>query len=126
MKQIAYTMSVTDGREESWTEDITAVVPDKQTELEHAQGIMKRFNDYLQKGEKPREVLIVRALKRLKPGMQLNHNWGKHSLVTQSGGYDIMKCSQCGALGKRHGLQGFTVIDRKYVRYENNCPNKKV
>ncbi|MFA5934965.1 MAG: hypothetical protein WC827_03720 [Candidatus Paceibacterota bacterium] len=118
-------MSVTDGREESWTEDITAVVPDGQTEWEHAQEIMKRFNDYLQKGEHLREVLMIRVLKRLKPGMKLSHNWQKHSLVTQTGGFNIMKCSQCGAMGKRHSLQGFTVIDRKYAKYES-CPNKRV
>jgi hypothetical protein len=126
MKTLIYTMLVTNDKLLPWKEDIAESVTDDITHLTHAQRIIKRFNDYLQKGESLRRVIMVRPLHRLKPGMSLKHQWEKHFLVTQAGGFDVMKCRVCGAMGKRHGLQGFTVIDKKYAKYEHNCPNKRI
>lgn len=32
------------------------------------------------------------------------HNWLKHSLVTTEGGFDWMRCQECGCFGRRYGL----------------------
>lgn len=33
-----------------------------------------------------------------------SHDWHKESLVTESEGYDIVRCTACDIFGKRHGL----------------------
>lgn len=33
-----------------------------------------------------------------------SHDWHKESLVTESEGYDIVRCTVCEIYGKRHGL----------------------
>lgn len=38
------------------------------------------------------------------------HDWQKHSMVTESGGFDWMKCEECGVWGKRYNPQTVEVV----------------
>ncbi|WP_413460715.1 hypothetical protein [Herbaspirillum huttiense] len=38
------------------------------------------------------------------PGNECAHQWEKKSLVTQTGGYDVMICRKCGTETQRFGL----------------------
>lgn len=126
MKDVAFTMLLSEkGSDETWTEDIVCVLEKNETPYDRAKKILNDFNAYLRIGERPRVLIAVRLMKERKPGMFLKHNWVKKSAVTQSGGYDVMECTQCGATGKRHGLGAWTIIDKKYLKYEFSCPNTK-
>ena len=65
----------------------------------------------------PRRVLMVETEPLLQEG-PTKHQWGKTNLFTvipNSGAlYDIMKCSECGITGKRHGLNETINRDRQY------------
>lgn len=39
------------------------------------------------------------------------HNMLKENLVTLKGGYDILKCSKCGAKGKRYGVSEYLTVN---------------
>ena len=40
-----------------------------------------------------------------------DHDWFKHSLVTEDGGFDWMKCTKCDWYGKRFGVGQHGVTD---------------
>lgn len=52
--------------------------------------------------------------------MDCAHDWAKHSMVTQDGGYDWMMCSICGCFGKRFGLGQFGVTELQSTRPISN------
>lgn len=85
-------------------EPVTALAPDYVDALEHAQHLINYFNSSLRPGDAPRTLHFVRPLFDGKGDGTRPHDWQKHSLVTERGGYDLYKCSQCGKMGKRHGL----------------------
>lgn len=51
---------------------------------------------------------------------ECTHEWTKHSMVTQEGGYDWMKCDLCGCFGKRYGLGQFGVTELQSTRPISN------
>jgi len=123
MKRTDFAMLINDlTGGESWVENISCVLDPGESVYDRAKRIIRDYNAYLQPQESPRRVISTRVLK--KSTEFLRHVWEKKSLVSQKGGYDIMQCKHCGSTGKRHGLMGFTIIDREFIKYEHNCPAK--
>lgn len=127
MKQLSYTMKVKhEGKadSEAWEEKNTAHVENDVTAEEHAKAIVEMFNHTLRPRERPRE--FVEIVNDDAGNAKAQHVWEKVSLVTEKGGYDKMKCSVCGATGKRHGLgQNGVTVDTKFKKYGFFCPGKK-
>jgi hypothetical protein len=127
MKMINYVMKVnyaaaTDDSS-AWDEPMSEVVEDNVTAEEHAQSIVDFFNRTLRPGERPRKLVSVTETE-LKTKI-MPHQWEKVSLVTEKGGYDRMKCSNCGATGKRYGLGlSGVAIDNKYKKFAEGCEIK--
>ena len=115
MKQINYIAVIKEkGSNRQWTELVSDLVVDNMTNLQHAKFIIKRFNQFLKKGEVKRKVIRVRnTTKRAR----IKHDWQKTSLVTERGGFDKYKCSNCPATGKRYGLVTFVTPDKNFTIY---------
>ena len=88
------------------------VVEDHVTSEQHAQSIIDYFNSTLRPREQPRVLVSVVETENK---ATLSHNWVKHSLVTEKGGYDIYKCTQCKATGKKFGLSSGVTPDGKFT-----------
>ena len=115
MKTIVYKALIKEvGSDRTWVEEFSDLVVDDMDILQHCNFIIGRFNTTLRSGEKPRKVIRVRVIDR---PVNRRHDWKKVSLVTEKGGYDIYRCSYCGATGKRYGLAGFVTPDRKSTIY---------
>lgn len=79
-----------------------------------AEAILKSFNETLRPYEQPRTLHSVRHLPF---NGKAKHDWEKSNLVTIMKGihnYDTMKCRNCPATGKRHGLAAFVTLDAKF------------
>jgi len=115
MKQIDYKAIIIErGTKRKWVEVISDLVVDDMTNLRHAKFLIRRFNNSLEKGEKPRRVM--RTLNsEFKP--PISHNWGKVSFSIEKGGYYRYKCANCPATGKRHGTIAYVTPDRNYTIY---------
>lgn len=82
--------------------------------VEHSEALVERFNATLRPGETPR-VFTGKVRLLLGESVRL-HTWEKASLVTESGGYDRMRCTVCLATGKRYGLgQGGIKLDKGFT-----------
>ncbi|UBB15478.1 hypothetical protein [Comamonas odontotermitis] len=92
-----------------------------------AQETVAMFNATLRHGERPRTLLSVTIIDEGAAG--LPHTWQKQNLVTQSDGhgvFDIMKCAECGATGRRYGLSESITRSQAYrAKKWNNCPGSK-
>lgn len=89
--------------EESWSD-----IPPEE--------IIENFNNTLRPHEKARKLIDYEILEdnENKP-----HSWKKKSLVTQIKGdisFDIYRCTECGVTGKRFGIAGQIVLDKKYKK----------
>jgi hypothetical protein len=85
----------------AWSEAYNKPVSDAQ---KWAEATIDRFNDTLRSHEKPRVLLRVEVAPN---DERLQHDWRKSSLVTEVHGqrmFDRYRCTQCGATGKRHGV----------------------
>lgn len=102
------------GTNRTWTESFSAMVKDDVDEIDYCRWVVESFNNSLKPNEHPREILHVRNSSIKGP---ILHNWKKKSIVTEKGGYDIYQCSNCGALGKRHGLSSTVVADKKFTAF---------
>lgn len=90
-----------------------------------AKGIIAFWNDTLQPGEHPRELVSV-AVTEVNDSAKREHVWHKTNLVTveHRGQYfDIMTCDACGVTGRRYGVS-FIKRDRKFSakKYEFCTP----
>lgn len=97
-----------------------------QDPQEFAEGLINNFNDSLYPGSAPRELLSWKETEDATP-FRIRHDWEKTSLVTEAGGYDRMRCRNCGITGKRYGLGEAGVMrDRKFkhLRFED-CAKAK-
>lgn len=95
----------------SWEEDCVVEEGDPK---EKAQEIVDQFNS-----DRDAERVVLSA-KKIDDSKQ--HDWQKKSLVTERGGYDIYRCTGCGALGKRQGLNDYVAPDKGTPKY---CGEKK-
>lgn len=84
---------------------------------------LAHFNNTLRPHEKKRDFkrIIIQDTTH-----HYEHYFTKTSLVTESGGFDKMKCNHCGITGKRYGIGGGTTIDPKWKKNKKyiNCINK--
>lgn len=113
MKTINYIALIGEvGSDRIWKEPISDMVVDDMTILRHCQFIIERFNNTLRSKELPRKVISVRPTSKK---INRYHNWKKESIVTEKGGYDKYRCSNCGATGKRYGLASYVTPDRKFT-----------
>jgi len=103
-------------------ETINTMAEDNMTMELHGENLIKMFNNTAKPGEKKR--VFVGVLKSHEVG-NVNHVWEKASLVTERGGYDRMRCRNCEATGKRHGLSQTVIIDAKFKKIALSCPNTK-
>lgn len=103
-------------------ETINTMVEEKMTMEEHGENLIKMFNNTAKPGERKR--VFVGVLKSHGKG-DVHHVWEKASLVTERGGYDRMRCRNCEATGKRHGLSQTVIIDTKFKKIALSCPNTK-
>lgn len=133
MKKLSYKLTVkhiNDSDDKSWSEDYNEVVEDDMTAEQHGRNIIDFFNRTLRPFELER--VFVSAIETDNSSNNSNvkaafkHHWSKKSLVTQKGGFDIHECTNCGATGKRFGLQSTIAIDYKFRKYEFNCPMEKI
>jgi len=77
--------------------------------------IIQEFNNTLLPNERARKLIDYEILE----GENKPHTWRKTNLVTilRSGmQYDTYRCKECGATGKRFGLGGNIVLDKKYKK----------
>lgn len=88
--------------EQEWFEEVC---------VENPEQVIKNFNNTLHPGERPRK--LIAAIPILKGNGHKAHKWRKASLVTEAGGFDRYCCEDCGATGKRHGLNSYVVPDKK-------------
>lgn len=100
--------------ERKWTEEITTVLKENETIADNARNVIDHFNDTCRPNEPHRVFVIARPIATKG---NLKHNFQKHSLVTERGGYDIYKCTRCGATGKRHGLSSGITIDKRFTEF---------
>jgi hypothetical protein len=115
MKQISFKAFIKEqGTDRTWQEEFSDLVVDDMTPMQCAKFLIRRFNDTLRPGEKPREVVRVRSLE---VGVLKEHNWGKISFRSDDEGYYPYQCAACGATGKRHGSVNFITPDRKHTIY---------
>jgi hypothetical protein len=102
---------------DAWEETHETDAPGPPEEIIGA--VIRRFNETLRPGEKARRLVRIISNEATAPKpFVLHHKWGKQNLVTISdrhGMYDKMKCSVCGAMGKRFGL-GSVTPDKKFSR----------
>jgi hypothetical protein len=94
---------------------------------EVVRGVLDRYNATLRPHDIPRRLVSIDAIEASAPKpIVVEHRWTKTSLVTESGGYDRMRCEACGATGKRYGLGQFGVkLDAKYGKPKwRSCPGK--
>ena len=126
MKQIDYILKVKNAGDvdsTAWEEPMCEIVEDDVTIEQHAKDIVDNFNATLRPHEKAREFISAISTVK-KENAVFPHDWRKVSLVTEKGGFDKMKCSRCGATGKRYGLGSYVQIDKKFKKYIDGCPNK--
>lgn len=110
----------------AWLEEYTYNVPDDVTPEIKGKEIIDYYNSTLRPYEVAR--VFVDAIDIDTPQTEeyfksettpklsvqpLKHDWQKFSLVTEKGGYDIYRCSTCGAKGKRFGLSSIVTPDKK-------------
>lgn len=117
MQFTIWTKQVGDPDSAAWSEEYNKVVDDPQVWAEQT---IKEFNASLHLGEQPRELLRVEVGPN---DAELRHEWEKTNLVTIVVGrdnYDTYRCLLCGATGKRHGIGGNMILDRK--RDHGACP----
>lgn len=96
---------------------LTLIIPPPEKFLKE---LIKQFNDDLRNNEKARILIKWEPTDKNK---DLRHEWQKTSLITETGGYDRMRCCRCGATGKRYGVgQNGTVPDSKKIHRQNCCP----
>ena len=122
----------------AWLEEYTYNVPDDVTPEIKGKEIVDFFNRTLRPNEDARvfldsidldnpksEVYFARDRETApKLSVQtLKHTWEKFSLVTEKGGYDIYRCSTCGAKGKRFGLSSTVTPDKRVNGHV--CKGKK-
>jgi len=128
-KEIKYNLIVKkEGQpnESAWSEEIIAIVGDVIKIEGHGKSLVSFFNQTLKKGEIKRDFVLATPISEYAEiSAKLKHDWQKKSLVTEKGGYDIYKCSNCHATGKRYGVSAFVIIDYKFKKLENECPNTK-
>jgi len=100
-----------------WPEDYDKRVDDP---YEWAKRTIKRFNDTCVEGEKSRRLLCIRVLDE---ESFAEHTWEKTNLFTiMPECYDTCKCKICGITGRRYGLSGSVVFDKKYkAKVYNRC-----
>ena len=83
-------------------------VTDLKSAEKFAADIVASFNRTLRSGETKRKVVDVHMTTDEEnadaPYEPLRHQWEKVSIVTETGGYDRMRCTHCGLKGKRWGL----------------------
>lgn len=104
-----YTAIITDGKSE-WEEKHS--IPDKLDPTETVKTTLLMFNR-----SRGCNYSFVKFKRERTANIKQVHEWGKSSLVTEKGGYDKMKCKNCGATGKRYGMgQNGTVADAKFDR----------
>ncbi len=106
------------GYVEGWWETYSdPKVVDQGSAEKAANALIQSYNDTLQHNDRPRKLLEVVFLGKVKDEVQRHatepHEWGKLSLVTERGGYDRMRCGKCGITGKRYGINGVR-IDSEY------------
>ncbi len=99
------------GGDESWMEECSC--PDGVSPEVYARDVIKNFNSTLHPHEMRRELVRVRG-----GGIDFfEHDWEKRNLFTvcgKEGMYDVYGCTVCGITGKRFGLGGRIVRDKKY------------
>ncbi len=102
---------------DAWEEELNTGNEDPQAYCER---IIAEFNEResSRPGYEPRELLRWKAADN---GVDLKHAWEKTSLVTEAGGYDKMRCTGCGATGKRHGVGQDSVIPDSSGKNRNIC-----
>lgn len=99
---------------------LTVLVGDKKSiwreKIEFDDDAFTRLSSY-------RKFLENRGLRFISvdryPRIQREHDWSKNCLVTQEKKgmlFDLYKCKNCGATGKRFGLGEFIAPDRKSFR----------
>lgn len=88
--------------------------------------LVKKFNDTLQPGERPRDVLGVRVVELTADEaakVPIAHDWEKTNAVTiykRGQLYDTAKCRRCGVTAKRFGV-GRHVVDPKWKKRGASC-----
>lgn len=90
-----YTAIITDGKKE-WEEHHN--IPDKLDPTETVKTTLRMFNR-----SRGTTYSFVKFKRQRTANTKQVHDWGKSSLVTEKGGYDKMKCKNCGATGRRYG-----------------------
>lgn len=98
---------------ESWTEDFQ--MPDAENPFTWVNNLVQEFNDTLRPGERVRKLIRVRT--KLPNGYPVPHEWEKASIVTEEANgrtFDRYRCKICGITGKRFGLGGTIVKDKRY------------
>jgi hypothetical protein len=124
MKVLRYNLKAKhagDPDEKAWLEEQNVSVQDDVTPEQHGRKLIDWFNSTCHVGETHREFVDAIALDG-KSTVGVRHTWEKYSLVTQKGGYDVYKCSTCGATGKRNGLSSNVVPDKRFTEF---CKIKK-
>jgi len=108
-----------EGTNHTWTETYDYASVDSIADAtEWAHDTIDNFNADRRKGEERRELLEVTILG---PSKKIPHEWEKTNLVTilEKGmrPYDTYECSECGATGKRFGLDPSIVPDEGISPY---------
>ena len=124
MKQINYVLRVKNvgsSDESAWNETMSYNFDNNVTEEQHGNELIERFNATLKPMEPPRVVVSITPINSNEkaPNRFASHQWEKKSLVTQKGGYDEMRCTICGAIGRRYGLGSGVKLMSKAKKYQS-------
>lgn len=87
-----------------------------------AEATIARYNDTLRPGERPRT--FIGGIKILGDGTR-KHRWTKTAIVTQAdhrGTFDKVKCTACGAVARRYGLDRIKMQKPFTAKRWKNCP----
>lgn len=88
--------------------------PGSEDPQKFAADMINSFNASLRPGERPRTLVGWEDISAKKSKEPLRHRWVKLSLMTETGGYDKMKCEVCGITGKRHGINECVDRDSRF------------
>lgn len=103
------------GSSRTFEEELSLMETSDVTPMKSALRIVMAFNKSLKPGEKKRRLISATHIEESEEKMK--HLWEKKSLVTEKGGYDLMRCMSCGVIGKRYGLGQRGVTTKKGQEY---------
>lgn len=99
---------------------------DEASIKEWAEATVKRFNDSLRPGERPRE--FCGGIKIIGEGARL-HRWTKRNLTTQGdwrGVFDNVQCTVCGARARRYGIDTIKMQKSYTAKKWKTCPGAAI